>query len=132
MAGAINTAFDFTGVDILFGSGGAPEGVIAAVALKCLGGELQGKLLPQSEEEIERCKKMGVDYRKTLIMEDLVKGDDAIFAASGITDGELLKGVQYKGAYGTTHSLVMRAKSGTVRFIEGRHSLKKKPNLVMK
>lgn len=132
VAGAINTAFDFTGVDILFGSGGAPEGVIAAVALKCLGGELQGKLLPQSEEEIERCKKMGVDYRKTLIMEDLVKGDDAIFAASGITDGELLKGVQYKGAYGTTHSLVMRAKSGTVRFIEGRHSLKKKPNLVMK
>ncbi|NCU16314.1 class II fructose-bisphosphatase [Pallidibacillus pasinlerensis] len=132
VAGAINTAFDFTGVDILFGSGGAPEGVIAAVALKCLGGELQGKLLPQSEEEIERCKKMGVDYRKTLIMEDLVKGDDAIFAASGITDGELLKGVQYKGTYGTTHSLVMRAKSGTVRFIEGRHSLKKKPNLVMK
>ena len=65
-------------------------------------------------------------------MEDLVKGDDAIFAASGITDGELLKGVQFKGTYGTTHSLVMRAKSGTVRFIEGRHSLKKKPNLVIK
>ncbi|MCU9593886.1 class II fructose-bisphosphatase [Caldibacillus thermolactis] len=132
VAGAINTAFDHTGVDILFGSGGAPEGVIAAVALKCLGGELQGKLLPQSDEEVERCKKMGVDYTRTLLMEDLVKGDDAIFAASGITDGELLKGVQFKGTYGTTHSLVMRAKSGTVRFIEGQHSLKKKPNLVIK
>src|SRR5690606_3319932 len=131
VAGAINTAFDHTGVDILFGSGGAPEGVIAAVALKCLGGELQGKLLPQSDEEVERCKKMGVDYTRTLLMEDLVKGDDAIFAASGITDGELLKGVQFKGTYGTTHSLVMRAKSGTVRFIEGQHSLKKKPNLVI-
>jgi fructose-1,6-bisphosphatase II len=132
VAGAINTAFDHTGVDILFGSGGAPEGVIAAVALKCLGGELQGKLLPQSDEEVERCEKMGVDYTRTLLMEDLVKGDDAIFAASGITDGELLKGVQFKGTYGTTHSLVMRAKSGTVRFIEGQHSLKKKPNLVIK
>jgi fructose-1,6-bisphosphatase II len=132
VAGAINTAFDSTGVDILLGSGGAPEGVIAAVALKCLGGELQGRLLPQSEEEIQRCIKMGVDYKKTLLMEDLVKGDDAIFAASGITDGELLKGVQYKGSHATTQSLVMRAKSGTVRFIDGRHSLNKKPNLVIK
>ncbi|MFB7138302.1 MULTISPECIES: class II fructose-bisphosphatase [unclassified Bacillus (in: firmicutes)] len=133
VAGAINTAFDHTGVDILFGSGGAPEGVIAAVALKCLGGELQGKLLPQNEEEIERCKHMGIeDPNRVLYMDDLVKGDDAIFAATGVTDGELLKGVQYKGNVGTTHSLVMRAKSGTVRFVDGRHSLNKKPNLVIK
>ncbi|HWO94852.1 MAG TPA: class II fructose-bisphosphatase [Bacillus sp. (in: firmicutes)] len=133
VAGAINTAFDHTGVDILFGSGGAPEGVIAAVALKCLGGELQGKLLPQSEEELARCQAMGIqDINRVLLMEDLVKGDDAIFAATGVTDGELLKGVQFKGQIGTTHSLVMRAKSGTVRFIDGRHSLKKKPNLVIK
>ncbi|MFD1735154.1 class II fructose-bisphosphatase [Bacillus salitolerans] len=133
VAGAINTAFDHTGVDILFGSGGAPEGVIAAVALKCLGGELQGKLLPQTEEELIRCKKMGIeDVNRVLRMEDLVKGDDAIFAATGVTDGELLKGVQFKGSIGTTQSLVMRAKSGTVRFIDGRHSLKKKPNLVIK
>jgi fructose-1,6-bisphosphatase II len=133
VAGAINTAFDHTGVDILFGSGGAPEGVLAAVALKCLGGEIQGKLLPQNEQELIRCKKMGIeDVNKTLYMDDLVRGDDAIFAATGVTDGELLRGVQFKGVTGTTHSVVMRAKSGTVRFIDGAHSLHKKPNLVIK
>jgi len=131
VAGAINTAFEKTGVDILFGSGGAPEGVIAAVGLKCLGGELQGKLMPQSDEEAERCLKMGLDVNKVLKMEDLVKGDDAIFAATGVTDGELLRGVQLKGGFAESHTLVMRAKSGTVRFVEGRHSMKKKPNLVM-
>jgi len=132
VAGAINTAFDSTGVDILFGSGGAPEGVLAAVALKCLGGEIQGKLLPQDELEMQRCIKMGLDVNKVLRMEDSVKGDDAIFAATGVTDGELLRGVQFKGSYGETQSVVMRAKSGTVRFIDGRHSLQKKPDLVMK
>jgi fructose-1,6-bisphosphatase II len=132
VAGAINTAFDFTGVDILFGSGGAPEGVLAAVALKCLGGELIGKLMPQNEAELERCKGMGIDVNHVLRMDDLVKGEDAIFAATGVTDGELLKGVQFKGQRAKTHSIVMRAKSGTVRFIDGSHSLKKKPNLVMK
>ncbi|KAB7707484.1 class II fructose-bisphosphatase [Bacillus aerolatus] len=132
VAGAINTAFDQTGVDILFGSGGAPEGVIAAVALKCLGGEIQGRLLPQNEAEIKRCEGMGINVKNVLRMEDLVRGDDAIFAATGVTDGELMRGVQFKGSYGETHSVVMRAKSGTVRFVDGRHSLKKKPNLVMK
>jgi fructose-1,6-bisphosphatase II len=132
VAAAINTAFDKTGVDILFGIGGAPEGVLAAVALKCLGGELQGQLLPQNDEEAERCKSMGLDVSKILLMDDLVRGEDAIFAATGVTEGELLRGVQFKGGYGTTHSLVMRAQSGTVRFIEGRHSLKKKPHLIMK
>lgn len=132
VAGAINTAFDHTGVDILFGSGGAPEGVISAVALKCLGGEIQGRLLPQDEKEAARCVKMGLDLNSILRMEDLVRGDDAIFAATGVTDGELLRGVQFKGNYGETHSVVMRAKSGTVRFIEGRHSLKMKPALVIR
>ncbi|AZB40928.1 class II fructose-bisphosphatase [Bacillus sp. FJAT-42376] len=132
VAGAINTAFDHTGVDILFGSGGAPEGVLSAVALKCLGGEIQGRLIPQSDQELERCVKMGLDVNKVLLMDDLVKGDDAIFAATGVTDGELLRGVQFKASSGTTQSLVMRAKSGTVRFIDGQHSLKKKPNLVIK
>jgi fructose-1,6-bisphosphatase II len=131
VAGAINTAFDKTGVDILFGSGGAPEGVIAAVGLKCLGGELMGKLVPSNDAEAERCIKMGLDVNRILRMEDLVRGDDCIFAATGVTDGELLSGVQFKGTFGLTHSLVMRAKSGTVRFIEGRHSLKKKPHFVM-
>lgn len=132
VAGAINTAFDSTGVDILFGSGGAPEGVLAAVALKCLGGEIQGKLIPQDDSELQRCIKMGLDVNKVLLMEDLVKGDDAIFAATGVTDGELLRGVQFKANYGETQSVVMRAKSGTVRFIDGRHSLKKKPDLVIR
>lgn len=132
VAGAMNTAFDDTGVDILFGIGGAPEGVLAAVALKCLGGELQGKLIPSNEEERKRCEEMGVtDFDKVLTMDDFCGGDDAIFAASGVTDGELLKGVQFKGSKATTQTVVMRAKSGTVRFIDGEHSLQKKPNLVM-
>lgn len=131
VAAAINTAFDDTGVDILFGLGGAPEGVIAAVGLKCLGGEIQGRLVPSNDEERARCEKMGIDVSKVLYMDDLVKGDDAIFAATGVTDGELLRGVQFKGGYSETHSLVMRSKSGTIRFVEGRHSMKKKPNLVM-
>ncbi|TFB19234.1 class II fructose-bisphosphatase [Filobacillus milosensis] len=131
VAGAINTAFDHTGVDILFGEGGAPEGVLAAVGLKCLGGELQGRLMPKNDEQIARCHKMGIeDVNKVLTMDDLCGGDDAIFAATGITDGELLKGVQFKGNKATTETIVMRAKSGTVRFIDGKHSLKQKPNLV--
>lgn len=133
VAAAINTAFDGTGVDILIGKGGAPEGVLAAVALKCLGGEIQGKLAPETADEKERCEKMGIrDTNVVLRMEDLVKGDDAIFAATGVTDGELLKGVRYRGNTGTTHSVVMRAKSGTVRFIDAKHSLTKKPHLVIK
>ncbi|NLI67112.1 MAG: class II fructose-bisphosphatase [Bacilli bacterium] len=133
VAGAINTAFDQTGVDMLMGIGGAPEGVLAAVALKCLGGEIQGQLQPQTQEEIERCKKMGIeDINKVFYMDDFCKGDDAIFAATGVTDGELLKGVQYKGEHATTQSVVMRYKSGTIRFIDGKHSLKKKPHFVLK
>ncbi|TCP23000.1 fructose-1,6-bisphosphatase II [Scopulibacillus darangshiensis] len=133
VAAAIHTAFENTGVDLLLGSGGAPEGVLAAVALKCLGGELQGRLLPQNDEERERCKKMGIeDTNQVLYMDDLVSGDDAIFAATGVTDGELLQGVRFAGIKGTTQSVVMRAKSGTVRFINGSHSLKKKPNLVIR
>ncbi|GAB7387873.1 class II fructose-bisphosphatase [Bacillaceae bacterium] len=132
VAAAINTAFDDTGVDILFGIGGAPEGVLAAVALKCLGGEIQGRLLPQNDEEYERCKRMGLkDPHQVLRMDDFVKGDDAIFAATGVTDGELLRGVRFKGSLATTHSVVMRAKTGTVRFIEGKHHIERKPNLVI-
>lgn len=132
VAGAINTAFDQTGVDMLMGIGGAPEGVLAAVALKCLGGEIQGQLTPSNDEEIERCKKMGIeDINKVFYMDDFCKGDDAIFAATGVTDGELLKGVQFKGQHATTQSVVMRYKSGTIRFIDGQHSLNKKPNFVI-
>jgi len=132
VAAAINTAFDSTGVDILFGTGGAPEGVIAAVALKCLGGEMQGILMPEDEAQRERCKAMGIDdINKVFYMDDFCGGDDAIFAGTGVTDGELLKGVQFKGGRAKTQTIVMRAKSGTVRFIDGEHSLEKKPNLVI-
>ncbi|WP_249871537.1 class II fructose-bisphosphatase [Oceanobacillus saliphilus] len=127
VAAAINTAFKNTGVDMMLGSGGAPEGVLAAAALKSLGGEFQGKLLPQTREEEIRLNKMGItDFNKVLFMDDIVKGDDAYFVATGVTNGELLKGVHYNGNTGTTHSVVMRAKTGTIRFIDGQHSLKDK------
>ncbi|MDQ0207065.1 class II fructose-bisphosphatase [Alkalicoccobacillus murimartini] len=133
VAAAINTAFGDTGVDIMLGSGGAPEGVIAAAGLKCLGGELQGRLLPQNDAEIERCHKMGIkEVNKVFMMDDLVGGDDCIFAATGVTDGELLRGVRYKGKNADTQSIVMRAKSGTIRFVDGTHSMKKKPDLVIR
>lgn len=86
----------------------------------------------QSDAELERCVKMGLDVHKVLRMEDLVRGDDAIFTATGVTDGELLHRVQFKGTYAETQSIVMHAKSGTVRFVDGRQSLRKKPNLVIK
>lgn len=133
VAGALHTAFPETGVDILFGSGGAPEGVLSAAALRCLGGELQGRLLPENEAQVQRCKEMGLaNPDKVLRMEDLLRGDDAIFAATGVTNGELLRGVRFIGGeQATTHTLVMRASSGTVRFVETRHSLNRKPNLIM-
>lgn len=133
VAAAFNTAFANTDVDIMFGSGGAPEGVLAAVALKCLGGEIQGRLVPEDQEQFDRCVKMGLsDPKKILRMEDLVRGDDAIFAATGVTEGELLRGVRYQGNQAHTHSVVMRAKTGTIRFMEASHRLEKKPHLVLK
>ena len=121
---AIQTALDDSGIDIMLGSGGAPEGVLAAAALKSLGGDFQGKLLPQTEEEKTRLKKMGInDFNRVLLMEDIVKGDDAYFVATGVTDGDLLRGVQYKGNTSVTHSIVIHGKSRSVRFIEGQHSL---------
>jgi fructose-1,6-bisphosphatase II len=96
----------------MLGLDGAPEGVLAAVALKCLGGEFQGVLWPQTPEEVIRCREMGIqDVNRVLRKEDIVKGEDAFFAATGVADGELLKGVQYKGENATTHSVVIRAKS---------------------
>lgn len=127
VAAAINTAFADTGVDLMLGSGGAPEGVLAAAALKSLRGEFQGKLLPRTDEEKNRLRKMGItDFDQVLYLDDIVKGDDAYFVATGVTNGELLKGVQYKGSTGTTHSVVIRAKTGTIRFIDGQHHLREK------
>ncbi|GBF10293.1 class II fructose-bisphosphatase [Tepidibacillus sp. HK-1] len=130
---AIATAFPETGIDLFIGTGGAPEGVISAAAIKTLGGEMQGRLVPMNEQEYQRCIQMGLtNPRQILMMNDLVKGNDAIFAATGVTDGELLKGVRFMGGdLAETHSIVMRAKTKTVRFIRAVHSLPNKPHLVM-
>jgi fructose-1,6-bisphosphatase II len=129
VAAAIATGFEHTGVDILLGIGGAPEGVISAVAMKCLGGDFQGRLVPYSEEERERCRKMGIDNTdRVLYLDNLVRGNEAFFAATGVSDGELLKGVVYYGNNkAKTHSIIMRAETGTIRFIEAIHQLDKKP-----
>lgn len=126
VAAAINTAYEGTDVDILFGQGGAPEGVLAAVAMKCLGGELIGKLAPQTDEQLNRCKAMGItDIDQVFRTDDLVKGDDAIFAATGVTDGELVKGVRFSRNYVETETLIMSAKSRTIRKIAAQHNVKK-------
>lgn len=128
VASAIDTCFDDTGIDIMLGSGGAPEGVLAAAAIKCLGGDFQGRLIADNDDEYERCRKMGVDPEQLLMMEDMVKGEEVYFAASGISDGNLLKGVVFKADNtAVTHSIVMRAETGTIRFVEAIHKLDKKP-----
>ncbi len=125
VAGAIATAWPDTGVDILFGVGGTPEGVIAAAALKSMGGEIQGRLWPRDEGERHAALDAGYDLDAVLTTDDLVRGDNCFFAATGITDGELLHGVRYDQFGATTQSLVMRSKSGTVRLIDARHPLHK-------
>jgi len=128
IAGGIAPSIPESGVDILMGIGAAPEGVITAAALKTLDGEMQARLKPQNKEEIKRAKKMGIkDVDKKLLINDLVKGDKAMFAATGVTDGTILRGVRYQGDVAITHSIVMRAKTKTVRFIEAHHNLKHKP-----
>jgi len=125
VAGAIATGWTGAGVDILFGVGGTPEGVIAAAALKCMGGELQGRLWPRNEGERTAALEAGYDLEAVLTTDDLVRGDNCFFAATGITDGELLHGVRYDEFGATTQSLVMRSKSGTVRLIYAKHPLHK-------
>lgn len=129
VAAAIATCFDDSGVDMMVGIGGAPEGVIGAAALKCMGGEFQGRLHPMNDEEKERCKGMGLeDLEKVLTMEDLAKGNKVLFSATGVSNGELLKGVVYSGNNtAKTSSVVMRLETGTIRFVEAIHKLDKKP-----
>ncbi|MCL5676421.1 MAG: class II fructose-bisphosphatase [Firmicutes bacterium] len=131
VAPAVAAAVGGTGVDMLLGIGGAPEGVLTAAALKCLGGDMQARLYPENEQELERARSMGLgDPRQVLRIDDLVKGDDVFFAATGITDGDLLKGVSYFGEKAETESVVMRSKTGTVRFIHAIHRLDKKGLLI--
>jgi fructose-1,6-bisphosphatase II len=125
VAGAISTAWPDSGGDILFGVGGTPEGVITAAALKCMGGEQQGRLWPRNDDERQAAIDAGYDLDRVLSIDDMVAGDNCFFAATGITDGELLKGVHFAGDSVFTESLVMRSKSGTVRVVSGRHKAAK-------
>jgi len=125
VAGAVEAARPDTGLDMLLGIGGTPEGIIAACAMKCLGGLIQGRLWPKDDEERQKAIDAGHDLGRVLSTDDLVSGDDCFFVATGITDGELLRGVRYGRSTARTHSLVMRSRSGTIRSIESVHQLEK-------
>ncbi|TCC18061.1 class II fructose-bisphosphatase [Kribbella speibonae] len=125
VAGAVEAARPDTGLDMLLGIGGTPEGIIAACAMKCLGGKIQGKLWPRDDAERQQALDAGHDLDQVLDTDDLVSGDDCFFVATGITDGELLRGVRYGRSTARTHSLVMRSRSGTIRSIESVHQLEK-------
>jgi fructose-1,6-bisphosphatase class II len=128
VSAAIATTKPETGIDLLLGIGGAPEGVLAAAALRCVGGEFQGRLAPRNNEEIERAKKMGVsDIKKKFSIEELAAGD-VMFAATGVTDGDYLDGVHFFPGGATTQSVVMRSKTRTIRIINATHYFQHKPN----
>jgi len=131
VAGAMAPCFPETGIDLYVGSGGAPEGVLAAAAIKCLGGEILGRLMPENDEQFKRCVEMGVsDPLRILTVDDMVGSGDVIFAATGVTPGEFLGGVRYtEGQRAETHSMVMRAKTRTIRYIKSLHYLPNKPLL---
>jgi fructose-1,6-bisphosphatase II len=124
IAAALATVFEDTGVDMLIGIGGAPEGVLAAAALKCLDGEIQAKLIPENETQLSMCIKAGIDdINRILTADDLIQTDDVYFAATAVTDCDILKGVTYKSNTATTHSVVMRSSTGVVRFVDATHKL---------
>jgi fructose-1,6-bisphosphatase II len=125
VAAAVMTAREETGVDLLLGVGGTPEGIIAACAVKCLGGVILGKLAPRDDAERRKALDAGHDLDRVLRTDDLVRGDNVFFVATGVTDGELLEGVRYRAGGASTHSLVMRSKSGTIRSIHSEHKLSK-------
>lgn len=126
VAGVMSTAWPGSGADVLFGVGGTPEAILAAAAIKCMGGELQGRLWPRDDQERRAAESAGYDVDRVLRTDELVEGDNCFFAATGITDGDLLRGVRYERDRGvTTQSLVMRSRSGTVRMVEAWHRLSK-------
>ena len=130
VSGVIATALKESGVDIYMGSGGAPEGVLAAAALRCIGGQMQGRLVFRNDDERARAHRLGMnDLSRKYSLTDLAKGD-VMFAATGVTDGSLLRGVRRWRGGGRTHSIVMRSKTGTVRFIESIHNFERKPGIV--
>ena len=129
ISAAMATALPGTGIDVLMGTGGAPEGVLAAAALRCLGGAIHGRLAPRNKEEADRARKMGIeDLSRIFKTEDLARGNNIMLAATGVTEGDLLKGVRYTSTGAYTHSIVMRSKSGTIRFISTEHHFQKDPD----
>jgi len=125
VAGAVMAAREGTGIDLLVGIGGTPEGVITACAMKCMGGTIQGKLWPKDAEERQRALDAGHDLDRVLLTDDLVTGNNVFFVATGVTDGEMLEGVRFRGGTATTHSIVMRSKSGTIREVKSEQGLAK-------
>ncbi len=125
VAGAISACRPNSGTDLLAGIGGTPEGIITAAAIRCMGGAIQGKLAPKDDEERQKAIDLGYDLDRVLSTEDLVSGENVFFCATGVTDGDLLRGVHYSGGGCTTQSIVMRSKSGTVRMIDAYHRLSK-------
>lgn len=125
VAGALSTCNPLSGIDLMMGIGGSPEAVITACAVKCVGGNMQCKLWPQNDEERAKCKDKNMSPDKILTLNDLVASNNVFFAATGVTDGDWLKGVRYYGDYVKTSSIVMRAKSGTIRYIDADHNLTK-------
>ena len=125
VAGAIMAAREGTGIDLLVGIGGTPEGIIAACAIKTLGGVIQGRLWPKDDDERQKALDAGHDLDRVLVTNELVQGEDVFFVATGITDGELLKGVRYRGSSVRTQSIVTRPRSGTIRIVESEHRLDK-------
>jgi fructose-1,6-bisphosphatase II / sedoheptulose-1,7-bisphosphatase len=129
VAGVIAASQASAGIDMYLGSGGAPEGVLAAAALRCIGGQMQGKLLFENQEQIDRARTMGItDPNRIYSITEMAKGD-VMFAATGVTSGPMLRGVHRAGFSAVTHSIVMRSKSGTVRYVEAHHNFAKKKNL---
>lgn len=125
---AVETCFEDSGVDLLLGIGGAPEGVIAAAAIKCLGGDFQGRLAPSDEEQLARCRELNSDLEKIYKIDDLVKGNEVVFSATGISKGELLDAVKFISKdVATTETLVLRLPSGTARYVKSQHKLPQKP-----
>jgi fructose-1,6-bisphosphatase II len=125
VAGAINAAREGSGVHVLMGIGGTPEGVISACAVKCLGGHMLGRLWPRNDAERAEAKDAGYDLDKILTINDLAASDNVFFAATGVTDGRILRGVRYMPGKAFTHSMVMRSRSGTIRYVEAEHRLEK-------
>ncbi len=128
VAGALDTCFPDTGVDVLMGTGGAPEGIISAAALRCAGGDVQGRLVFRNEEEKERARAMGlVDLDRVMTAEEMA-GGDVMVSATGVTNGDFLRGVRFTGEGARSHSVVMRSRTGTIRYIETVHRFSRVPN----